>query len=302
MSPLVTDDVLNADLAFAHRMITTNSFLSPARMIYRRATALLRMYKLRRMLEGGLPQPLQTPLEFLFAKGLSPEARRAVERVESIRSAVAQQMRSFEVVNPHNSDPQRTAAQIAHRSSVTFVWGTFLYLCAESFRSRTILELGSCAGISGCYLASSRYCTKFITVEGSASLAPLAKSNIERISDRGEVVNALFDDALDQILPTLGGGVDLAYIDGHHEYEATLHYFRRLQSHLNKGALVVIDDIHWSDGMWRAWQVLRGQEGVGYTIDAGRFGICLWEGDPTRPVHYDLRRYVGWPRKVNVSA
>lgn len=271
-------------------------------MAYRRAMALLGRHKLRRMLEGGLPQPLQTPLEFLCAKKLSHEARQAVERVELIRSDVAQQARLFEVVYPHDSDPQRTAAQIAHRSSVTSEWGTFLYLCAESFRSRTILELGSCAGISGCYLVSSTYCTKFITVEGSESLALLARSNIERISDRGEVVNALFDDALDQILPTLGSGVDLAYIDGHHEDEATLHYFRRLKSHLNKGALVVFDDVHWSDGMWRAWQALKEQEGFSYTIDAGRFGICVWEGASYLPTHYDLRRYLGLGTKVKVSA
>jgi len=294
MSSLVIDDFLNANPAFVHRMITTNSSLSLARMIYRRAMALLGIYKLQRMLEGGLPQPLQTPLEFLFARKLSHEAQQAVERVELIRSVVAHQTRLYEVVNPHDSDPKRTAAQIAHRSSVTSEWGTFLYLCAESFRSRTILELGSCAGISGCYLASSRYCTKFITVEGSESLASLAKSNIDRISDRGEVVNALFDDALDQILPTLGGGVDLVYIDGHHEYEATLHYFRRLKLHLNKGALVVFDDVHWSDGMWQAWQALKELEGFSYTIDAGRFGICLWEGASILPIHYDLRRYLGW--------
>ena len=283
-------------------MVTTNSFLSLAWAIYRRVMARLGIYKLHRMLEGGLPQPLQTPLNFLFDKGLSHEAQQAVERVELIRSDVAHQTRPFEVVNPHDGDPERTAAQVAHRSSVASEWGTFLYLCAESFRSRTIVELGSCAGISGCYLTSSRYCTRFITVEGSASLASLAKSNIDQVSDRGEVVNALFDDALDQILPTLGEGVDLVYIDGHHEYEATLHYFRRLELHLNKGALVVFDDIHWSAGMCQAWQVLKGQKGVGYAIDVGRFGICLWEGASTQPVQYDLRRYLGWLWLRNVYA
>jgi predicted O-methyltransferase YrrM len=251
------------------------------------------------MLEGGLPQPLQTPIEFLFAKGLGREAQQAVDRVELIRSAVARQSRMFEVANSDIEDPRRTAAQIAYRSSVSSEWGTFLYLCAESFRTQTILELGSCAGISGCYLASSRYFTRFITVEGSSSLAQLAKSNISRISDRVEVVNELFDDALDQILPTLGDGVDLAYIDGHHEYEATLRYFRRLASHLNKGSLVVFDDVHWSDGMWQAWQILKEREGFAYTIDVGRLGICLWDGSSNQPIHYDLRRYLGWLRKVS---
>jgi predicted O-methyltransferase YrrM len=291
--------VPNASFAFVYRMTTTGSSLSLARTIYRRAMAPLGIYKLQRMLEGGLPQPLQTPLEFLFARRLCHEARQAVDRVELIRSAVARQTRLFEVANSDIDDPRRTAAQIAHRSSVTFEWGTFLYLCAEAFKARIILELGSCAGISGCYLASSRYFTRFITVEGSSSLASLAKSNIGQISDRVEVVNALFDDALDRILPTLRDGLDLIYIDGHHEYEATLHYFYRLASHVNKGALVVFDDVHWSNGMWRAWQVLKEQEGFAYTIDVGRLGICLWDGASKLPIHYDLRRYLGWLRKVS---
>ena len=296
---MLIDDIRNINLPLVYRMTTTTSSLTLARTIYRRAMAPLGIYKLQRMLEDGLPQPFKTPLEFLFAQGLCHEARQAVDRVELIRSAVTRQTRLFEVANSDSEDPKRTAAQIAHRSSVTSEWGTFLYLCAESFKSRTILELGSCAGISGCYLASSRYFTRFITVEGSPSLAPLAKSNIGQISDQAEVVNALFDDALDQILPTLRDGADLAYIDGHHEYEATLHYFRRLKSHLNKGALVVFDDVHWSNGMWQAWQVLKGQEGFVYTIDVGRLGICLWEGSSSLPIHYDLRPYIGWLRKVS---
>jgi len=258
----------------------------------------LGMYKLRRMLEDGLPHLFQTPLEFLFARGLGHEEQRAVDRVELIRSAVAQQTCLFEIANPDSENPKRTAAHIARRSSVTPEWGTFLYLCAETFRSRTILELGSCAGISGCYLASSRYCTRLITVEGSTSLALLAESNIRQISDKAEVVNALFDEALDMILPTIKDGVDLAYIDGHHEYEATLHYFHRLESHINKGALVVFDDVHWSNGMWQAWQVLKGQEGFAYTIDVGRLGICLWGGCSTIPINYDLCPYIGWLRKA----
>jgi predicted O-methyltransferase YrrM len=282
--------------------MTTNSpSLSLARTIYRWAMSPLGIYKLQRMLEDGLPQALQTPLQFLFTRELCGEARQAVDRVELIRSQLSNEPRIFEVANPDSEDPKRTAAQIAHRSSVTSEWGTFLYLCAESFKARTILELGSCAGISGCYLASSKYFNRFITVEGSTTLAPLAKSNIEQISDQVEVINASFDDALDQIIPTLRDGVDLAFIDGHHEYEATLHYFHLLESHLNRGALLIFDDVHWSDGMWQAWQALKEQKGFGYTIDVGRLGICLWEGSSTLPVHYDLRPYTGWLRKVSAQ-
>lgn len=280
-------------------MTASSAALSLARMVYRRAMAPPGRYKLQRMLGDGLPRPFQHPLEFLFNKGLSHVEQQAVDRVELIRAAVARQTCSFDVVYPDGKDSERTSPQIAHRSSVTSEWGTFLYLCSESFGARTILELGSCAGISGCYLASSKYCKRFIPVEGSPALASLAKSNIGRVSNEAEVVNALFDEALDKILPTIEDGIDLAYLDGHHEYEMTLHYFRRLKPHLNKRALVVFDDVHWSKGMWQAWQVIKGQGGFGYTIDVGRFGICLWDGSSSMAVNYNLCPYVGWLRKVS---
>lgn len=280
-------------------MTASSSSLSLARKVYRRTIAPLGRFKLQRMLADGLPRPFQHPLEFLFNKRLSHSEWQQVSRVELIRETVERQTRSFEVVNREGKVCQLTASEIAHRVSVNPEWGTFLYLCSQSFGARTVLELGSCAGISGCYLASSEYCERFITAEASPALASLARANICQVANKAEVVNALFDDALDQILPTLGAGVDLAYIDGHHKYEPTLHYFRRLEPHLNKGGLVVFDDVHLSQDMWRAWEVLKRRKGFAYTVDAGRFGICFWESFSAIPVNYDLCRYLGWLWKVS---
>jgi len=251
------------------------------------------------MLGDGLPPAFQHPLAFLFDRKLSQAEQQVASRVELIREAVGRQSCSFEAVNRDGKVWQLTASQIAQGVSVNSEWGTVLYLCSQSFRARTILELGSCAGISGSYLASSEYCERFITVEASPDLASLARRNICQVSNQAEVVNALFDDALDKILPTLRSGIDLAFIDGHHKYEATLHYFSRLEPHLNKPALVVFDDIHLSEEMWRAWQALKGRNGFAYTIDAGRFGLCYWDGPSSIPVNYDLCPYLGWLWKVS---
>jgi predicted O-methyltransferase YrrM len=282
-----------------NRMTPPRTYLGLARMIYRRAMAPPGRLKLRRMLGDGLPQAFQYPLEFLFFKSLSQADHQVVSKIESIREAVARQSSSFELTNRDGKLYQLSASQIAHQVSVNSEWGTFLYLCSRSFRARTILELGSCVGISGCYLASSEYCERLITVEASPESASLARTNISQVSHHAEVVNALFDDALDSILPTLEGGIDLAFIDGHHKYEPTLHYFQRLEPHLNKSALVIFDDIHLSEGMWQAWQVLKGREGFASTIDAGRFGLCIWDGPSSIPSTYNLAPYLGWLWKVS---
>lgn len=280
-------------------MSAFRSILSLARTAYRQGLAPLGRHKLQTMLSDGLPQPFQYPLAFLFTHSLCESDGEKVVKVERIREAVESQSRVFEVINRHGRVCPLTAAQIAHKVSVNSEWGTFLYLCSASFRARTILELGGCAGISGCYLASSEYCERFITVEASPELAALARFNIRQISAKAEIVNARFDEGLDEILPTLTKGLDLVYIDGHHKFEPTLHYFRRVAPYLNRPALVVFDDIHLSEEMLRAWQLLKTMEGVRYAIDAGRFGLSFWDGGSSRPVHYDLGPYLGWLWKVS---
>lgn len=280
-------------------MSAFRSILSLARTAYRQGLAPFGRYKLQTMLSDGLPQSFGYPLEFLFKHSLRQPDCEKVVRVERIRSAVESQARGFEVINRDGKVCPLTAAQIAHQVSVDSEWGTFLYLCSASFRARTILELGGCAGISGCYLASSEYCERFITVEASPQLAALARSNIHQISAEAEIVNARFDEALDQILPTLVRGLDLVYIDGHHKFEPTLRYFRRVAPYLNTSALVVFDDIHLSEEMLKAWQLLKTMKGVRYAIDAGRFGLTFWAGDSSIPVNYDLSRYLGWLWKVS---
>ena len=64
--------------------------------------------------------------------------------------------------------------KIAH-TGIKAYWGVFLHLCARETRAKTIVELGSCAGISASYLGASPYCKKLLSVEGSPELARLPK-------------------------------------------------------------------------------------------------------------------------------
>jgi len=191
------------------------------------------------------------------------------------------------------SGRKRSLPQIAYESSVLPRWGTFLYLCANATRAKTILELGSSAGISGCYLASARDCQRFITVEGSSELAKLAEANLSRVGRNFDVVNASFTDALDRILPALRHRVDMAYIDGDKQKHALCRSFERLAPHLNSGSVVVFDDIHWSSEMRETWQVLRRWKGFSYAINAGRFGVCFWTGDRVEAKTFDLYKFAG---------
>lgn len=114
-----------------------------------------------------------------------------MESIESLRAAIARRTEIFDVAFPSSlrkPKPIRNGAWIAYESSVTRNWGTFLYLCAKSFSARRVLELGSCAGISGSYLAAAPLVEKLITVEGSPALARMAIEIIGKISRRAIVI------------------------------------------------------------------------------------------------------------------
>ncbi len=267
--------------------------------------------QLRKMQQGGLPHSLYFPFLFLLNLSLSSEDCQVVRRIESLRSEMAKRADEFvdsfaEAELPSvtgansssGSSPQRlprmrSLPYLAQVSSVLPQWGAFLYLCANVTGAKTILELGTGAGISGCYLASGKNCRRFITVEGSPERARLAKTHLCQVANNFELVNASFDEALDRILPTLRDGIDMIYIDGGKDKLSNLHYLERVTSSLNKGALVVFDDIHWSSEMWRMWEVVRGWNGFAYTINAGRFGVCVWSGGTVQPRTYDLYKAAG---------
>jgi predicted O-methyltransferase YrrM len=263
--------------------------------IYRKCFAPLGCFKLKRLYNRGLPEQMLRTLSFLFKNSLSDEDKKVFYRVESIREKIADSGTLYAPIMM-NHNLQRTASEIAMESSVTPEWGMFLYRCAKSFQARTVLELGSSAGVSGCYLASAPSCRNFITIEGSPALAALAEHNIRQINSQSRVINGRFEEVLGNVLDNLTEQIDLVYIDGPKTQAETLHLFRLIIPKLSSGGIVIFDDIMWSRDMWQLWKVVCDWEGIAYAINIGRFGVCLWRGNKTQPVKVDLSFFTGWLR------
>lgn len=173
-------------------------------------------------------------------------------------------------------------------------WGTFLHLLAYEVEG-TFLELGACAGISSSYLASAPSCKQLLTIEGAPALAQLARETTSAVApDRVEVITGLFDDVLDKLLPDLENrGIDFAFIDGHHERVATLHYFERIKTALRPGAMVVFDDISWSADMRAMWDQVALQDGVLHAADFGPIGVIIYDPSSSAPVYWNFQPIIG---------
>ena len=156
--------------------------------------------------------------------------------------------------------------------------------------------MGTCSGFSGCYIASANNFSKFVTIEVSSELCEIARGHIKKFSERFVAINKLFDDAIDDFLDEGLSGIDIAYIDGHHEKLATLHYFERIKPMLNPDSVVIFDDIYWSKDMYDAWTILRQMNGVKVSINAGKFGLCIWNvtTQKNNTIMLDFHNYTGY--------
>ena len=297
-------------------------FVVEGRWALRLATAIGRR-QLRAMTRSGLPAHLHGPFEFLLERRIPSGDYGPVDRVEALRADLASRdgvVGVFDAAGARGSSMADTARRLdedrpavrslfetAHVSSVSALWGAFLYLCASASRAKTILELGSGAGLSGCYLGSTPSCRRFMTVEGSPDRARLAETHLRQVVANAEVITGSFDAALDRLIPSLDDGLDFVFIDGDKTTGSYLALLERLSAHLNHGAVVVFDDIQWSD-VQEDWKALCARPGLSFAINVGRFGVCVWNGGTTQPhaftlygiggvdmyqVRRDLAEYVG---------
>lgn len=265
---------------------------------------------------NGLPSHLAPALLYLADGKVTPRAASHIGKVEAVRRDLADRDGTIPIF--YSPKPQSagvsvddltrppigkkvafTYRQIANHTSTSPRWGGFLYLVAEGSKAATVLELGACAGIAASFFAIAPQNPRVITVEASPELAALALESTSQVSSNVEVRNELFDDALDHLLPELGEvGIEVAWIDGHHESIATQHYFNRLKPALSPGSLVLFDDISWSQDMQNGWQAICKTRGVSHTVDLGKLGLAVWQGGDDLPQRHDLRLVAGLSRKI----
>ena len=173
---------------------------------------------------------------------------------------------------------ERTVGATCLGASKPPLGSRLLFLLVRRFRPRVCLELGCCLGISAAFQAAALALNgdggRLWSLEGAPALARAARRNLAQLALDVEVVEGRFQDTLPPLLSAIDP-IDYAFVDGHHDELATLEYFERVVSACAPRALLVFDDIRWSDGMRRAWETIARDPRAGATIDCGEVGLCV---------------------------
>jgi len=226
---------------------------------------------------------IHSPYLFEFVNGVVFNAHKWI-----VPSEVLREHRSLKNNSSLAAGEGRTVGSFVKWASVSEKKGKLLYRIVRWFAPEMLVELGTGLGISTLYLATGAPGTPLHSVEGNTDRAAFAAQLVSR-NNLGPVSIhwGEMEEKLDEILPLLPGRY-FAYVDGNHYYEPTLAYLKSLIGRAGEEAIIVMDDIYWSRGMYRAWKELISWPEVTVSVDLFHTGILLLRKDLNR-AHLKLK-------------
>jgi predicted O-methyltransferase YrrM len=181
-----------------------------------------------------------------------------------------------------NKDRTKKVKEIAKNALKSPALAQLIHRLAKFSNPKSVIELGTCLGITSAYLSTAASEASVITIEGCPQTAAVAKQNFEDLklnNIRLEVGN--FDHILPGILAEQEQ-LDFVYIDGNHRKDATLNYFNWCLPKVHENTMLIFDDIYWSAGMKEAWAAIKAHPQVTVTIDLFWIGLVFFKKGQAR--------------------
>ncbi len=204
-----------------------------------------------------------------------------VKTIETIRKSLIkniEEVRVKELGAPSRvfTSDKRSIKKIAKYTATHPKYAQLLWRLVDYFKPNTILELGTSLGISGMYLCMHQHLPRLISVEGSESLASIARQNLTTLRPDGtNVIVGEISECL-PIVFDLMPKIDFAYFDANHQFAPSMKYFEQCLCHFHQYSVLVVADIHLNPGMQQAWKKICQHERVVVTIDLFGLGLVFF--------------------------
>ncbi|KPL14856.1 MAG: hypothetical protein AMS26_09300 [Bacteroides sp. SM23_62] len=172
-------------------------------------------------------------------------------------------------------DRERRICDLVRYTAVSSKRGRLLARLVDHLKPATMIELGTGPGIGSLYLALANPGGRVHTCERSPAIARLASEGFETLGVGNiEVHTGLFRDVLPGLLNQTDPGL-FVFIDGDHREESLVSYVAQILVAKKQDLVIVMDDIHWSRGMYRAWKRIIKRSEIGLSIELFNAGIVF---------------------------
>ena len=181
---------------------------------------------------------------------------------------------------------KRQVSKIAKTAEITKKRARLLYRIVDYLQINNSLELGTSLGLATTALHLGNKNGNTLTIEGCPETAKIAKQQFESFNFKN--IDLKINDFETELKAIKNKKIDLIYIDGNHQKEATLNYFETLLNNIHNDSILIFDDIHWSAPMTEAWQEIKKHPKVTVTIDTFFWGIVFFRKEQDKE-HFSIR-------------
>jgi len=180
---------------------------------------------------------------------------------------------------------ERQICDLVRHTAVSPRRGRLLARLVGHLKPATMIELGTGPGIGSMYMALGNPGGRLHTCEGSPAIARLAEEGFDKLGVVNiEVHRGLFEETLPGLLNQAGPDL-FVFIDGDHREERLTSYVLRILDSKRPALSIMMDDIHWSKGMHRAWKRIIRHPEISLSIELFNTGI-VFVGDKIQKDHF----------------
>ena len=176
---------------------------------------------------------------------------------------------------------RRQVARIAKTAGISAKRAELLFRITKYFKPSTILEIGTSLGLATSALALNDF-SEVTTLEGCPNTMNQCQLQLQKFNINNVIcITTEFSKELTKynVQPT---PYNLIYFDGNHSKKATLEYFELLLPTINNETVWIFDDIHWSNEMEEAWEIIKENPKVTITIDTFQWGFVFFRAEQVK--------------------